>query len=97
MKVTFSPSARNDIIEIADYIASGNAAAAPLFVKSLADRCQRIAAAPEGGRPRPELGLGLRSVVFRHHVIFYSVEETTIRIERILHGARDIAAQFEKE
>ncbi len=97
MKVTFSPAARNDIFEIADYIASDNAAAAGSFVKNLAERCQRLAAAPDGGRPRPELWSGLRSVVFRHYVIFYSHDVAALRIERILHGARDIAAQFEKE
>lgn len=55
-----------------------------------------ITEAPRGGRARPELYSGLRSVPFHRYVIFYTVEGRDVRIERILHGARDIEQVFEQ-
>lgn len=39
---------------------------------------------------RPELGEATRSVPVGRYVIFYTANPDEIRIERILHGARDI-------
>jgi toxin ParE1/3/4 len=93
MRVILSPAAARDIEEIGDYIHAENPAAADRFVAALQARCTRIADAPRGGTPRPALWPGLRSVAFRRYVIFYTVDDE-VRIERVIHGARDIAAIF---
>lgn len=90
MAVTFAPAAAHDLEEIADYIHAENPAAAYRVVTELRARCNRLAAAPRSGVPRPELGVGLRSVPFRRYVMFYTLIGDDVRIERILHGARDI-------
>jgi toxin ParE1/3/4 len=95
MAVTFSPAAARDVEEIGDYIYAENPAAARRLVIALRARCDRIANAPRGGAPRFSLSPGLRSVAFQHYVIFYLAEGNEVRIERILHGARDIDALFE--
>ncbi|TIP12993.1 type II toxin-antitoxin system RelE/ParE family toxin [Mesorhizobium sp.] len=95
MAVTFAPAAAQDIEEIGDYIHAENPAAASRFITALRVRCGRIADAPRGGTPRPALWPGLRSVVFQRYVIFYIAEGDDVRIERILHGARDIQAILE--
>lgn len=97
MAVTLSPAAERDIEEIGDYIHADNPSAALHFVGKLRDRCQRLAHAPRGGRLRPELGDGLRSVPFGHYVIFYTLAGDEVRIERILHGARDIETLRDEE
>lgn len=97
MPVVFAPAASQDLEEIGDYIHTENPAAAIRFIAALRARCARIADAPRGGAPRPSLWPGLRSVPFRRYVIFYTVNDSDIRIERILHGARDIEAIFDAE
>ncbi|MDX8459249.1 type II toxin-antitoxin system RelE/ParE family toxin [Mesorhizobium sp. VK2B] len=47
------------------------------------------------GAPRYSLSPDLRSVPFQHYVIFYVAEGDDVRIERVVHGARDIDAIFD--
>lgn len=90
MKVIFSPRATEDIEEIGDYIFNDNPKAALKFVSDLRFRCDALKNAPQGGMLRPELGEATRSVPVGRYVIFYTANPDEIRIERILHGARDI-------
>ena len=39
---------------------------------------------------RPELGEGLRACIHQRYVIFFSASPELVRIERIIHGSRDI-------
>ena len=97
MRVIFAPAARVDLKEIGDYIASDNRAAAKRLIAELHERAARLNDAPRLGRSRSELQNGLRSVAFRSYVIFYRVEDAGVRIERIIHGARDIDAIFDDD
>jgi toxin ParE1/3/4 len=90
MDVVFAPAAAQDIEEIGDYIYAENPTAALRFISALRSRCSRIADVPNGGAPRFSLWPGLRSVAFQRYIIFYTADGGAIRIERLLHGARDI-------
>jgi toxin ParE1/3/4 len=58
-------------------------------------RCNKIACALRSGTSRPELWQGLRWVPFSSYMIFYTVDASdAVRIERVLHGSRDIEAMF---
>jgi toxin ParE1/3/4 len=46
------------------------------------------------GRPRPELGDGIRSSVLGNYVIFFRYEDAVLEIVNVLEGHRDIDAQF---
>ncbi|MGO4439601.1 type II toxin-antitoxin system RelE/ParE family toxin [Rhizobium sp. RAF56] len=94
MAITFAPAAMQDLEEIGDYIHADNATAAFRFIRELRERCSRLADAPRGGAPRPEIWVGLRSVPFGRYVIFYTLAGDEVRIERILHGSRDIGTVF---
>ncbi|HEX8655409.1 MAG TPA: type II toxin-antitoxin system RelE/ParE family toxin [Allosphingosinicella sp.] len=93
-RLEFSPAATQDLVEIAAYIAADDPRRASSFVDELELRCSKLPAFPNAGRARPELSLGLRSVPEGKYVIFYSSSEAGVRIERILHGARDLPAAF---
>lgn len=93
--LTFAPAAVRDLDEISTFIAAENPMAARRMLAALRTRCALIVEAPRGGRQRPELWPGLRSLPFRRYVIFYTTDEDRVRIERVLHGARDIEAEFE--
>lgn len=79
-----------DLAEITDFIARDNPRRAEQFEEELLDHAQRIARAPLGYVERPELQSGLRSCAHGSYVIFFTVSATCVRIERILHGARDL-------
>lgn len=94
MRISFAPAAEKDVEEIGDYIHADNPAAAYRFVRSLRVRCGELGDAPLAGRSRQELLPGLRSIAFRRYVIFYTASAGDVRIERILHGARDLPTLF---
>ena len=89
--VVISPAARADLMGIADYIAESSPQTALDFVDKLEARCLTIGKLPQGYRLRPELAQDMRSVVFAKYLIFYRAAEDVVRIERILHGSRNLS------
>jgi len=83
-----------DLAEITDFIALDSPQRAQQFEDELLERAQQIARAPLEYVERSELQPGLRSCAHGAYVIFFSVGERGVRIERILHGARDPGAIF---
>ena len=92
MLLQLSPAAEEDLEAIADYIAQDSPANAIRFIDELRVQCQRIAKAPMAYVARPELGEGLRSCAHGRYVIFFSPDAKVVRVERILHSARDVPA-----
>jgi toxin ParE1/3/4 len=92
--VTFSPKSRQDLIDIGDYIARDSRANARRFVARLIEQCQRICHAPLGYVSREDLAPGLRMAVLGHYGIFFRVLDGTVRIERVLDGARNMPMLF---
>mgnify|MGYP001452883925 CR=1 FL=1 len=90
--VTFSPKSRQALLDIGDYIAKDSRANARRFVGKLIDQCRRIGRAPLGYVSREDLAAGLRMAALGHYVVFFRVLDGTVRIERVLHGARNLPA-----
>lgn len=88
--VTFSPKSRQDLLDIGDYIAKESRANARRFVARLIDQCKRIGRAPLGYVGRDDLAPGLRMAAMDRYVIFFRVIDGVVRIERVLHGARNL-------
>ena len=97
MRLEFSPAAEDDLEEIGDYIALDNPATAVQFIDTLRDQCERLLKSPVGYVARPEVGEGLRSCAHGRYLLFFRVEADVLRIERILHSARDIARAWPRE
>ena len=91
----FSPLAETDLEEIGDYIARDNPRRALTFIRELRERCTQITHHPEAAPLRPEFGVDLRLVPFGRYLIFYTVSAKAVRIERILHGARQLQELFD--
>ena len=96
MTVVFSPVAETDLEDIGDYIARANPRRAVTFVREIRDRCNAIAGAPEAAPSREDIAPGIRMQVHGNYLVFYRIQVAVIRIERILHGAQDVGAAFEK-
>jgi toxin ParE1/3/4 len=93
-RLDFSPEAEADLLDIAAYIARDNPMRALSFIDELESRCADLLRFPEAGTPRPELAPDLRSKPHGRYVIFYTPGPTAVRIERILHGARDVEREL---
>ena len=86
----FSPQAETDLEEIGDFIARDNPIRALSFVRELKSKCLPLQNAPGIGASRPELGEGIRMVPHGRYLIFYREQMDAVRVERVMHSARDI-------
>jgi toxin ParE1/3/4 len=85
-----SRRAEMDLAEITNFIALDNPARAFEFEEDLLEHAHRIGRAPLAYAVRADLGAGLRSCVHGAYVIFFRLDDQGVRIERILHGSRDV-------
>ena len=70
-KLIISPTARQDLSDIFDFIARDKPIAAANWVEKIEEKCKLIATVPDFGELRPEYGDGIRSSVLGRYVIFY--------------------------
>lgn len=90
MRLVFSPLAAADLEEIGDYIRADSPARALSFVHELRAQCAKLLKAPMAYPERADLSEGLRMMAHRRYLIFYTIHPDQLRIERVLHGARDL-------
>lgn len=84
--------AEEDFTEIIMYIAADNPSAADTIADKIEKNLEVLSENPSLGRiPREEelRNLGYRYLIIQNYLIFYTIEERTIYIHRILHGARN--------
>ncbi len=90
--VEFSPKVISDLEKIGDYIAEDNPRRAVSFIQELREVGQKLEDYPEAYPRFQALGDKARFLPHGNYVILYNVLSDRVRIERILHGARDILA-----
>ncbi len=84
--------AEEDFSEIISYIAADNPNAADTIANKIEKNLEILSNNPNLGRiPREEeiRNLGYRYLLVQNYLIFYTIEEGTIFIHRILHGTRN--------
>lgn len=94
-QVRFLSIAEEDFSELVSFIAAENPTAANAVADSIEKNLALLSHNPKLGRiPRDEeiKNLGYRYLVVHNYLIFYTIEEKTILIHRILHGARNYKA-----
>jgi toxin ParE1/3/4 len=102
-KINLTVKANLDLEEHLLYLAQNNSDAALRFFESARETFAQLAKNPSMGRLYPVSNLklsGLRkwSVKgFEKYLIFYLIEDDTIKILRIIHAARNILAILEQE
>jgi len=83
--------AEEDFTEIVSYIAADNPSAANTLANKIEKNLELLSDNPKLGRiPRDEeiRNLGYRYIIIQYHIVFYTIDERTILIHRILHSAR---------
>lgn len=100
--VTIRAKAKQDLIELADYIALDNIDAAERFIDAAQSAFQFLSETPGAGATReyfsPKL-FGLRMWPirgFEKHLIFYRMISNSLEIIRVIHSAQDIEALFDE-
>lgn len=89
-----SPAAENDLIDIWFAIATDSPLAADRFLDSIAERILQLAAFPESGPRRPDIGAEVRALTIANYLVLYRFAEDRVEIVRIVHGARDVWTLF---
>jgi toxin ParE1/3/4 len=92
-----SPQAHLDFLQIWLYVAERDPRAADRLLDRIEAKCRLLAGVPGLGRARPELRPDLRSFPVGRFVIFYREVRDGIEIVRVLRGARDLPALFNKD
>lgn len=93
-RLAFSPAAVRDIQQIGDYIAKDSVANAQKFVARIKAQCNQAANSPLSYPARNDLISGVRMAALGGYLIFFLVADDEVRIERVLHGARDLQDLF---
>lgn len=91
-QIRFLRVADEDLTEIISYIAADNPTTANTIADKIEKNIELLSENPILGRiPRDEdiKNLGYRYIIIQNYIVFYTIEERTILIHRILHGARN--------
>ena len=91
-RLELSRDARQDLLEIAAYIAreSGSDRRGDEFLDAVFATCETLGSHPEMGQLRTEFATGeYRSFSVGSYVIFFRPSEVGFVVARVLHGSRD--------
>ncbi len=91
-KIRLLKIAEEDFTEIVSYIAADNIKAANSLADKIEKNLELLSKNPKLGRiPRDEeiRNLGYRYIIIQNYIIFYTIDDKTILVHRILHSARN--------
>jgi toxin ParE1/3/4 len=89
VRVRFTPKANSDLQSAVRYIAADSKRYARRWAASIRENCAKLGETPGLGAPKRELGPDVRMLVVGNYLIFYEIDENSVQILRIMHGARD--------
>jgi antitoxin ParD1/3/4/toxin ParE1/3/4 len=94
----FTPAAENDVFEIWFHIAADNPEAADRLEAEIYDACRRLAFRQDLGHFRRDLtDKPVRFfAVRRTYLVVYDPATEPLEVIRVLHGARDAAAELDR-
>ena len=96
MRLRLSPCVPADLEEIVDYIAQDSPRHAARLLCLLRARMKEIAKQPQIYRLRPEIGAEARLATVGNYVILFRIRQNVVRIERVVHGSRDLLSILEE-
>lgn len=88
-RLRYSAAAKEDLKEIARYIAKDKPTAARQWVAKLREKCRLAARHPEIGDERRDLGEGIRSTYVGIYIIFFRENNGTLEIVRVARGDQE--------
>ena len=94
--VVFAPEARQDLIELYDWIAAAaDPATAYRYIERIQAFCRRLSTGSERGHLRNDIRPGLRIVGFEQRItVAFVVEDDHVAVLRLFCGGRDWESAF---
>ena len=93
LRISRTPRARLDLVEVWGYIADDNETAADQVLRRIDSVLAMLADTPLAGRARPELRPEIRSFPVGNYIIFYRVMPDAVDVVRVLSHYRDISQE----
>ena len=90
MRLHLSPFVSGDLEEIGDFIAQDSPRYAVRTLRLLRAKIKEISKQPALYRLRPEIAPDARLAIVGQYVILFRIRNKTVRIERVLHGNRNL-------
>jgi len=94
VRLELGPRVEDDLSEIGDYIALHNPIRARTFIDELIAEIERIGEYPLSYRLRPDIGTEARAAVHKNYLILFRIVGGVVRVERVVHGRRDLPKLF---
>ena len=88
-RLRYSAESKEDLKQIARFIARDKPIAARQWIVKLREKCRLIANHPDIGDARSEFGDGIRSTYIGRYVIFFRLVEGFVDIVRVIRGDVD--------
>ena len=93
MKLRWSPEALQDLLDIHDFISRKAPAQADQLIDALITSAEQLERFPHSGRSVPEYDVpAIREIIHSPYRIIYRVENTSVEIVTVLHGARKLTS-----
>ncbi|MGO9004932.1 MAG: type II toxin-antitoxin system RelE/ParE family toxin [Beijerinckiaceae bacterium] len=98
-EIIFAPEAQADLLKLYDDIETNSGAErARDYTDRIIAQCLSLANFPARGRRRDDLRPDLRIISFRRRVtIAFHITATTVIIDHVLYGGRDLKPLFDEE
>ncbi len=96
MRVRLSRFIQSDLEAIADWIAEDNPRRAVTFIQEIREAFQKIGRDPLIYQLRPEIGTDARFAVVGRYLILFWIDGNVVRIERVVHGNRELPPLFQQ-
>ena len=96
MKVIVTDQADDDLMQIFSYLGAQSSQAAQAVAAKINLSFENLSSFPLSGSPRARLGRNVRGIVVPPYLSFYAVRRDHVTILRVLHGSRDIEAEFHR-
>lgn len=93
-RLTISPEAEQDLVDIWLYIAEDQPLNADRFLARLEEQANKLAEFSNMGVAREELAFALKSFPLDRYVLFYRTTQEGIELVRVLHHSRDVTLIF---
>jgi toxin ParE1/3/4 len=96
MEILISDKAKRDLLNLYSYLAERNPAAAATIIQAIDEKFAQLSRFPFIGPERSSLSQGLRGVVVRTQLIFYTVGQDRITIVRVIDGRMDVDEELQR-
>lgn len=86
LRLRYSAASKDDLKEIARFIAKDKPVAARQWVEKIREKCRLAAKQPGIGDDRRDLGEDIRSTYVGSYIIYFREKDGTLKIVRVVRG-----------